>query len=132
MHSLCLTMQCWVEYFNLFLFKNLFYRSKHIDLHCCANFYFRAKWFSYTCLLFHILFHYGLSQNGEYSSPCYAVGPYVYPFCIKYFASANPKFPPYPFSIPLPLGNHMSVLYVWASVSVSWRSSFVSYFRFYM
>ena len=29
----------------------------------------------YICILFHILFHYGLSQGIEYSSLCYTVGP---------------------------------------------------------
>ena len=31
------------------------------------------------CILFHILFHYDLSQNFEYSSLCYIVGCYCYP-----------------------------------------------------
>ena len=29
---------------------------------------------------FYIVFHYGLSQDIEYDSPCYAVGPCCYPF----------------------------------------------------
>ena len=29
----------------------------------------------YMYILFHTLFHYGLSQDIEYSSPCYTVGP---------------------------------------------------------
>ena len=34
------------------------------------------KWLSYTYIyIFHILFHYGLSQDIEYSSLCYRVGP---------------------------------------------------------
>ena len=32
----------------------------------------------FTYILFHILFHYGLSQDIEYSSLCYTVGPVVY------------------------------------------------------
>ena len=34
-----------------------------IGLQCCVNFWCTAKWFSYTfiCILFYILFHYGLS-----------------------------------------------------------------------
>ena len=35
---------------------------------------------THTYILFHILFHYGLSQNIEYSSLCYTVRPVVYPF----------------------------------------------------
>ena len=33
-------------------------------------------------MLFHILFHYGLSQYIEYSSLCYTVGHVVYPFYV--------------------------------------------------
>ena len=56
------------------LFFNLFYWSI-VDLQC-VNFWCTAKWFSYTyiCFLFHILFHYGLLQDIEYSSLCYTVG----------------------------------------------------------
>ena len=41
-----------------------------------VNFCWTAKWFSYTYIhiLFRILFHYGLSQDIEYSSLCYTVG----------------------------------------------------------
>ena len=36
-------------------------------------FWYTAKWFKYTCvfILFHILFHYSLLQDTEYSSLCY-------------------------------------------------------------
>ena len=68
-----------------------------VDLQCCVNFCCTAKWFRYTCthislnhfavqqkltqhckyiyILFHILCRYGLSQDIEYSSLCYTVGP---------------------------------------------------------
>ena len=58
----------------------------------------------------HILSHYGLSQDIEYSCLCSVVGPCCLPFYLFQFASANPKSPsiaPAPF---LPLGNHRSVL----------------------
>ena len=45
-----------------------------VDLQCCINFSCTAKWFCYIDILFHILFHYGLSQDIEYSSLCYTVG----------------------------------------------------------
>ena len=57
------------------IFLNLFY-SSIVDLQCCVNFYCTAKWFSYIYThLLHILFHYGLSQDIEYSSLCCIVGP---------------------------------------------------------
>ena len=76
-------------------FKILFY-SSIVDLQGCVNFCCTAKWCSYAYIytvapgrktaqlwksqqrwdfLFHILFHYGLSQVTEYSSLCYTVGP---------------------------------------------------------
>ena len=59
---------------DLFLF---FFNRNVVDLQCCVNFCRTAKWFSYTYIyiLFYILFHYGLSQDIEYSSLCYTVGP---------------------------------------------------------
>ena len=48
-----------------------------VDLQC-VNFCCTAKWLSYTymyILFFNILFHYGLSQDNEYSSLCSTVGP---------------------------------------------------------
>ena len=61
--------------FSYFL-KMLFY-SSIVNLQCCINFCCIAKWFSYTYayILFHILFHYGLSQDIVYSSLCYTGGP---------------------------------------------------------
>ena len=46
-----------------------------VDLQCCVNYCYTAKWFSYTYIFFQILFHYRLLQDIGYSSLCYAVGP---------------------------------------------------------
>ena len=61
---------CFVLFFNLFYWRI-------VDLQCSVSFCCLAKWFSYTYtyILFHILFHDGLSQDIEYSSLCYKVGP---------------------------------------------------------
>ena len=46
-----------------------------VDLQCCVSFKCTAKWFSYTYILFQIIFHYRLLQDTEYSSLYYTVGP---------------------------------------------------------
>ena len=64
------------------LFIYLFYWNI-VDSQCCVSFCCMAMWISYTYIyiyththiLFHILFHYGLSQHIEYSSLCHTVGP---------------------------------------------------------
>ena len=93
------------------------------------------SWFTMLCyfLLYskviHILFHYGLSWDIYYSSLCYTLGPCC--LCILYwqFASINLKLQSVPPSFPLPHGKQRSGFYVCESVSVSYVSSFVSYFR---
>ena len=49
-----------------FFFKFIFYWST-VELQCCVNYCCTAKWLSYTYIyvIFHILFHYGLSQDIE-------------------------------------------------------------------
>ena len=54
-----------------------------------------------VCFLFHILFHYGLLQDVEYSALCYTVGPGC--SSVLYIASANRKLLIYPSLTPLPL-----------------------------
>ena len=50
-----------------FFFGCFFFNWNIVDLQCCANLCYTAKWLSYT-------FHYGLSQDIEYSSLCQTVG----------------------------------------------------------
>ena len=45
-----------------------------VDLRCCVHFCCTAKEFSYIYNLFHILFHYGLSEDTENSSLHYTIG----------------------------------------------------------
>ena len=64
----------------------------------------------------HILFHYGLSWDIEYSSLCYTVGPCYLPILytsLHLLIPNSQSFPP-----PPPLGNHRSVLYACESVSI--------------
>ena len=68
-----------------------------VDLQCCVNLCCAAKWFSdaYTHILFCILFNYGLSQDMEYSSLCYAVDLIVYTlYIIVCFCSSQLPGPP--------------------------------------
>ena len=54
-----------------------------VDLYCCVNFCCTAKWLSHRHIynLYYVLFHYGLSQDIEYSSLCYT----VVPCCIHFY-----------------------------------------------
>ena len=82
-------------------------------------------------ILFHILSHYGLSQDTEYSSLCYTVGPcclsilYII-VCICQSQTPTPSLPTF-----LPLGNY-SLFSMSVSLFLFCRSSFVSYFRFHI
>ena len=58
------------------------------------------------------IFHHVLSQEIRYSSLCCTVGLYLI-FCIY-----QPQTPTPLHFLPLPLGNHRSVLYVCVSVSI--------------
>ena len=122
-----------------------------------VNFHCTAKWFGYahTCFLFHILFHYNLSQGIVYSSLCYTVTVQKFvswppsPFHPSFkphfeFPASNSKFPlsilhmvvhmfPCYFlqlSHPLlpPIHVHKSVLYVCISTAALKIGSSVSSF----
>ena len=69
----------------------------------------------YIYTIFHVLFHYGLSQDTEYSSLCYTVGPCLSSlYVIVCICSSQLHISP----SPCPLGNHTSVLNARESVSV--------------
>ena len=85
---------------------------------------------------FFIFFHYSLSQDIEYSSLCYTVGPClfilslsVYIYSLHLLIPDSQRIPPPPF---LPLGNPKFVLCVCESVSLLQISSFVSCFIFHI
>ena len=61
---------------TFFLFFDSFYCSI-VDLPCCVNFCCITKWFSYIFIyiLSQIRFYYDLSQDINYGSLCYIVGP---------------------------------------------------------
>ena len=83
-----------------------------------------------VCILLHIFFHCSLSQVIGYSSLCRTSGPCLsVPFASSRLLTASPQ------SVPIlqhPLWQMQSVLYVCESTSASWRSSSVSWFRFYL
>ena len=95
---------------------------------------------------FHVLFHYGLLQDIEYSSHAIQEDLIVYLFyiyqfvvyllyilfCIYQLVSTNPNSHSVPLLCSLPLGNHKSVVQVCESVAVLQLSSFVSYFRIHI
>ena len=104
-------------------FKNLFYWSI-LDLQCCVNFCYTAKWFIgihvYVCALFHILFCCGLWQDIVYSSLCYTIGPCLSTLYVSLYL-LTPNSQPNPLPPPSPLLDHKSVLY--ASLQVIFSSS---------
>ena len=102
----------------------------------CNKFYLTVRWFSYMCIyihiLFHILSHYGLSQDMEHGSLCYTIGPCFLSIsyllvCICYCQAPHLSLP----HLTSPLGS-TNLFSIFESVSVSYNRSFVSYFRLYM
>ena len=99
-----------------------------LDLQCCINFCYTAKWFSYTYIhiLFHILFYCGVSQHIEYSFLCYMVGStllFIHSMCNSLHllipnSQSIPLLPTPAPPYPLPWQSHKSVFYVFESVSV--------------
>ena len=82
----------------------------------------------YIYILFHILFHYDLSQDIEYSALSYALGSCHLSILYSLYLlvpNCEPMFPQH----CLPLGNCKSVSYAWKSVSIS---SLMLYFRFHI
>ena len=55
----------------------------------------------HICILSHIIFHYGLSQDINYSSLCYTIGPCGPSFLYIIVCIYQPKFPAHPSPCPL-------------------------------
>ena len=77
----------------------------------------------HICILFYILFYYGLSQGIEYNSCAMQQHLVIYPFYISQFASVNFRFPIHHF--PHPTSPLVTTTCVPDPVSVSQISSFV-------
>ena len=106
---------CWASldffFFLVFLIFNFLISNWSIVDLQCVNFCCTAKWFSYTYIyiLFYSLFHYGLSQDIEYSCLCCTVGPW----CLSIFYVTTYIFypqPPTP-SLPSHLICHLTLAY---------------------
>lgn len=86
----------------IFYFFNVFYWHT-VDLYCCVNFCFIAQRLSYTHAYIYIyiyIFLYGLSQDVEYSSLCYTVGPYCLFILYITVCICSSQTPPPPFPQP--------------------------------
>ena len=72
---------------NTFFFLCFFKNWSMVDLQCYVSSWCREKWLGHTniYIAFHILFHYGLSQDIEHSSLCYTIGPCC--LSVDYFLS---------------------------------------------
>ena len=80
---------------------------------CQSLLYSKVTQFStYRHSFLNILFHYGLSQEIGYSSLCSTVGPWCLSILNVIVCVYQSQIPSPPLSLPLPLGNHKSDLYV--------------------
>ena len=84
----------------------------------------------YVCMLFCILFHYGLSGDIEYGSVCCRVGPclFIVYKILCYLLIENSLSSPPPFTSPLA---NKSVFSMFVSLSLLYMGSLVLYFRFH-
>ena len=129
-----LTLYPIFSHFVAYFFKFIFYWSI-VELQRCVNYCCTAKWLSYThiYILSHILFHYGLSQDIEYSSLCYTVGPcclsilYI-PVFICQSQTPNPTL-----SYPLPTWQPLvCFLHLWVCFFFVIFPSLLYFFRFHI
>ena len=58
------------------VYNLIFFNWNIVDLQCCVNCCYTAKWCRYIHSFWNLFFHYGLWQNVEYNSLCCTVGPY--------------------------------------------------------
>ena len=88
-----------------------FYR-RIVDLQCCVNFCYTAKWLSYIYIyiLFHSLFHYGLSQDIEYFIAQFPVLFIDSAYTSLYLLIPNSHSIPLPPSFPLATTSLFSVI----------------------
>ena len=125
--SWCLRCEMWVKGRNRELFKFFYLYISFLSflkillkcsffLQCCVNFFYTAKWlrYRYIYILFHILFHYGLSQDIEYSSLCYTVGPCCLSilYIIVCLCPSQTPIPSLPYPCP-PWQPQVCSLYLW-------------------
>ena len=81
---------------------------------------------------FYIIFNHSLSQETGCSSLCYTVGSHCLSLLNVILCIYLPQTPSPSHFLPLPLGNHKSVLHVCESISVLLIDLFVPYIRFHV
>ena len=103
------------------------------DLQCCVNFCCIEKWFIYTCtyMLFHILFHYDLSQAIKYSFLGTTVAPHPSPVLgIVRLCLLSPDSPSWPL-VSLATTSALCVCESVSCFTYKYTVSLTIYFPFY-
>ena len=83
---------------QIFFLKFLKIKYSWFKMLCQSLLYSKVTQLCTCILIFYIIFHYGLSQDVEYSSLCYTVGPccFIHSIYIAYVCKPQPPTPSLP------------------------------------